>query len=287
MSLDALLPKDIAGKAESVGIKKAQMDAWTTFVLAVLAGAFIAIGSMFATTVWAGGSELPYGVYRLLGGIAFCVGLILVVVAGAELFTGNVLIIMAFANRKVSAGRLIRNWYIVYLGNFLGALGTSGIMLLSKQYLFGKGVVGLAALNIALAKANLDPVQAFFLGVMCNALVCMAVWLCYSGHTVTDKILAILFPVTAFVAAGFEHCVANMYFIPLGLLIKRYAPAEFWALDVLASHRPTAVTIETYATLTWSSFFVNNLIPVTLGNIVGGAGLVGLVYWFAYLRGKP
>ncbi|MFM8331335.1 MAG: formate/nitrite transporter family protein [Candidatus Methylumidiphilus sp.] len=285
-SLDALLPPDIANKAESVGIKKAQMDAWTIFVLAVLAGAFIAIGSMFAATVWAGGSELPYGVNRLLGGVAFCVGLILVVVAGAELFTGSVLIVMACANKKVSVGLLLRNWGIVYAGNFVGALGTAGIMLLTKQYLFGKGIVGLTALSIATAKVSLDPVQAVFLGIMCNALVCMAVWLCYSGHTVTDKILAILFPVTAFVAAGFEHCVANMYFIPLGLLIKRFASAEFWALEALAAHQPV-VNIGTYANLTWGNFFMNNLIPVTIGNVIGGAGLVGLVYWFAYLRGKP
>ncbi len=284
-SLDALLPIDIASKAESIGIKKAHMDVWTVFVLAILAGAFIAIGSMFATTVWAGGSELPYGVNRLLGGIVFCLGLILVVVAGAELFTGNVLIIMAYANKKVNFWLLLRNWSIVYLGNFVGALGTAGIMLLTKQYLFGKGLVGLTALSIAASKASLDPVQSFFLGIMCNALVCMAVWLCYSGHTVTDKILAILFPTTSFVAAGFEHCVANMYFIPLGLLIKRFAPAGFWALDALAAHQPT-VNIDTYGNLTWFNFFANNLIPVTLGNIVGGAGLVGLVYWFAYLRKK-
>lgn len=278
-SLDSLMPADIANKAESIGIKKVQMDTLTVFVLAILAGAFIAIGSMFATTVWAGGSALPYGVNRLLGGLVFCIGLILVAVAGAELFTGNILIVMAYANKKVSTLQIVRNLFIVYLGNLVGALGTVIIMLLTKQYLFGKGLIGLTALNIAAAKTNFDPIQAFFLGVMCNALVCMAMWLCYSGRTVTDKILAIIFPTTAFVAAGFEHCVANMYFIPLGLSIKQFAAPEFWAIEGMAGHQ-----IDTYANLTWSNFILINLIPVTLGNIVGGAGLVGLVYWFAYLR---
>lgn len=282
-SIDALLPPEIASKAEGIGIKKAQMDFWTMFVLAVLAGAFIAVGGLFATTVWSGGAELPYGVNRLLGGLVFSLGLILVVVAGAELFTGNVLIVMAWANKKVNMQLLLRNWSIVYLGNFVGSFATAVIMLLTKQYMFGKGIVGLTAVNIALAKASLDPLQSFFLGIMCNALVCMAVWLCYSGHSVTDKILAIILPITAFVAAGFEHSVANMYFIPMGLLVKQFAPAGFWATDALTH---SAITIDTYANLTWSNFFINNLIPVTIGNIVGGAGLVGLVYWFAYLRRK-
>jgi formate transporter FocA len=280
-SLDSLMPSEIANKAESIGIKKAQMDTLTIFVLAILAGAFIAIGSIFATTVWAGGSSLPYGVYRLLGGLVFCVGLILVAVAGAELFTGNILIVMAYANKKVSIHQVIRNWFVVYIGNFVGASGTVVIMLLTKQYLFGKGLIGLSALSIAQTKTNFDPIQAFFLGVMCNALVCMAMWLCYSGHTVTDKILAIIFPTTAFVAAGFEHCVANMYFIPLGLFIKQFASPEFWTTEAMTGHQ-----LETYANLTWPNFVLNNLIPVTFGNIVGGAGLVGFIYWFAYLRGK-
>jgi len=172
---------------------------------------------------------------------------------------------------------------IVYFGNFAGALLTVGRMFFSKQYLFSKGLVGLTALNIALAKVTLEPVQAFFLGIMPNALVCMAVWLCYSARSTIDKILAIIFPISAFVAAGFEHSIANMYFVPIGLLIKNYALPSFWAADSLAKATPP-VTIDAYAKLTWGNFFVNNLIPVTLGNIVGGAGMVGLVYWFVYLR---
>jgi formate transporter len=282
-NIDALLPPDMAHRAEAIGIRKAKQDFWTMLALAVLAGAFIAAGAFYATTVWAGGSALPYGVNRLLGGLVFSLGLILVIVAGAELFTGNNLIVMAWAARKVSTGQLLRNWGIVYLGNFGGALLTAVLMLLGKQYLFSKGLLGLTALNIALTKATLDPIQAFFLGMMCNALVCMAVWLCYSARSTMDKIVAIVFPISAFVAAGFEHSIANMYFIPIGLLIKQFAPATFWAMDALSKATP-AVTIDAYAKLTWGNFFLNNLIPVTLGNIVGGAGMVGLAYWFVYLR---
>ena len=283
VTFDALLPPQMASRAEAIGIRKAQTDLWTMLALAVLAGAFIAAGALYSTTVSAGAAALPYGVGRLLAGFVFCLGLILVIVAGAELFTGNNLIVMAWAGRKVKTRLLLRNWGIVYLGNFIGAILTALIMLGTQQYMFGKGSVGVAALNTALAKATLNPLQAMFLGIMCNALVCMAVWLCYSARSTIDKILAIVFPISAFVAAGFEHSVANMYFIPMGLLIKQFAPASFWAADALAKATP-AVTVAAYTRLTWGNFFVNNLIPVTIGNIIGGAGLVGLVYWFAYLR---
>jgi formate transporter len=284
LNVDALLPPDMARRAEALGIRKAKQDFLMMFALAILAGAFIAAGAFFATTVWTGGAALPYGLNRLFGGLAFCLGLILVIVAGAELFTGNNLIVMAWAARKVSTGKLLRNWGIVYTGNFVGALLTVVLMLLSKQYLASKGAVGLTALQIATTKASLDPIQAFFLGIMCNALVCIAVWLTFSARTTTDKILAIIFPITAFVAVGFEHSVANMYFVPMGLGIKQFAPAAFWASDALAKATPTAITIEAFSKLTWGNFFINNLIPVTLGNIVGGAGMVGLIYWFVYLR---
>lgn len=286
ISIDALMPPDMAARAEAIGIRKATMDFWTMFTLAILAGAFIAAGALYATTVWTGGGALPYGVNRLLGGLVFCLGLILVIVAGAELFTGNNLIVMAWAAGKVNTGKLLRNWIIVYTGNFVGSMLTAVIMLLAKQYTFSNGAIGLTALNIANAKAALDPIQAFFLGVMCNALVCMAVWLCFSARSTIDKILAIIFPISAFVAAGFEHSVANMYFVPIGLLIKQFAPASFWASSALANATPNAITVANFAKLTWGNFLINNLIPVTLGNIVGGAGLVGLVYWFAYLRTK-
>lgn len=285
LNFDALLPPDMARRAETLGIRKARQGFWMMLALAVLAGAFIAAGAFYATTVWAGGSALPYGVNRLLGGLAFCLGLILVVVAGAELFTGNNLIVMAWAARNVTTRQLLRNWSIVYLGNFAGALLTVVLMLLARQYLGGKGAVGLTALQIATAKSILNPIQAFFLGMMCNALVCIAVWLTYSARTTTDKILAIIFPISAFVAVGFEHSVANMYFIPMGLLIKQFAPVAFWASDALSKATPP-ITIAAFSQLTWANFFTNNLIPVSLGNIVGGAGMVGLVYWFVYLRAK-
>jgi formate/nitrite transporter len=218
----------------------------------------------------------PPGFVRLLSGTAFTLGLILVIVAGAELFTGNNLIVMAWANRKVSTGSLLKNWVIVYLGNFAGALATVAIMFFTRQYTFNSGAIGLQALNTANAKCGLDFVQAIALGIMCNALVCLAVWLTYSARTTTDKILAIIPPIAAFVAAGFEHSVANMYFIPMGLAIK-YGDPAFYAQTVTKVGKD-------FSSLDVTNMFINNLIPVTIGNIIGGAVMVGMVYWFVYLR---
>ena len=274
IKIEALLPQEMAEKAEAAGVYKAALSFLPLFVLAILAGAFIGLGAMFATTTAAGSSALPYGLARLLIGLVFCLGLILVVVAGAELFTGNNLIVMAWANRKITTGALLRNWLIVYVGNFVGALGTAVLVFLSKQYTSGSGSVGEAALKIAVGKVSLGFVQALVLGILCNGLVCLAVWLTYSAGSVTDKILAIIFPISAFVAAGFEHSIANMYFIPYALLIKSFDPAfvETKAIDL--------------SNLTWGSFFLKNLIPVTLGNIIGGTVLVAAMYWFIYLRKK-
>lgn len=269
----------MAERAEQIGIKKAAMGAGTTFVLAVLAGAFIALGAVFATTVTTGASGLPFGVVKLLSGLVFCLGLVLVVVAGAELFTGNNLIVMAAANRKVTMIGLLRNWSIVYLGNFVGSVATAVIMFFSGQYAFAGGSVGLTALNTATAKCQLGFVQAVALGMLCNALVCLAVWLCYSARSTTDKILSIIFPITAFVAAGFEHSVANMYFIPIGLFIRGGADKSFWTN---VGRSPNE-----FADLTWVHFFISNLLPVTIGNVIGGAVMVGVVYWFVYLRKVP
>jgi formate transporter len=288
-SFDAILPPAMAVRAEEIGVKKATLDGWSMFVLAILAGAFIALGAIFATTVTAGSlvataadgsvalkTALPYGVVRLLSGLAFSLGLIMVVVAGAELFTGNNLIVMAWASGKVSLGALLRNWLIVYVGNFVGSILTAYMMFLSKQYTFGSGAVGLTALTTGEAKTNLGFLQAVALGIFCNALVCLAVWLCYSARTTTDRILSIIPPITAFVAAGFEHSIANMYFIPMALFIKYMGdPSFFEAIKKTPADFPH---------LTWANLFVVNLLPVTLGNIIGGAVLVGLVYWFVYLR---
>lgn len=273
VGLDALPPPEMARKAEQVGITKAGMDTATMFGLAVLAGAFIAMGAVFATTTTAGGGELPYGVARLLGGLTFSLGLILVIVAGAELFTGNNLIVMAWASRRVSTVLLLRNWVIVYVGNFVGAIATAALLYAAQQYEFGGGAVGDQAVSIAAAKTGYGWGQALVLGAFCNALVCLAVWLCYSARTTADKVLAIIPPIAAFVAVGFEHSVANMYFIPYGLFVK--------SNEAFIASQPDVPNL---SDLTWSSFFTANLIPVTLGNIVGGAVMVGAIYWFVYLR---
>jgi len=273
---DALAPPEMADKAELVGVRKAHMALENMFVLAGAAGLFVALGAVFATTVTAGMGDVPYGFAKALSGVAFSLGLVLVVVAGAELFTGNNLIVMAWANGEIGTGLVVRNWAIVYVGNFVGALLTVAIMLIAKQYLFGSGAVGLAALNIAEGKSDLGFTQAIALGVLCNALVCLAIWLSFSCRSVVDRILAIVFPITAFVAAGFEHCVANMYFIPMGLLIKLQAPDSFWV--------EIGRTPADYPNLTLGNFLAGNLLPVTIGNILGGSLLVGAVYWFVYHR---
>ncbi|SRR6266545_2767274 len=274
IGLDALPPPQMAGKAEQVGLTKSGLDAATTFALAVLAGAFIALGAAFATTTTTGGGAMPYGVARLLGGLTFSLGLILVIVAGAELFTGNNLIVMAWASRRVTTLRVARNWTIVYVGNFVGAVATAGIVYAGKQYEFAHGAVGEQALTIAAAKTNLGFVQAIALGALCNALVCLAVWLCYSARTTADKVLSIIPPIAAFVAVGFEHSVANMYFIPYALFVK--------GNESFVSSLPQPAP--DLSNLAWGSFFADNLLPVTIGNVIGGAVMVGAVYWFVYLR---
>ncbi len=275
ISFDALLPPEMAAKAADIGVKKTKLDTLRMFLLAILAGAFIAMGAIFATTVSAGASALPFGVARLLAGLVFTLGLILVVVSGSELFTGNNLIVIAYASRKVKLEALLRNWGIVYLGNFVGAILTAGLMFLTRQYTFGAGSIGLAALNTGEAKTSLAFWQAVALGIFCNALVCMAVWMCFSARTTVDKILAIIPPIAAFVAAGFEHSIANMYFIPIALLIKQFGSAKFF--------ETIQKTPADFPNLTWSNFFVVNLVPVTIGNIIGGAVMVGVMYWVIYL----
>lgn len=286
--IDALLPPEMATRAEYLGVRKAEMPFLKIFMLAVLAGAFISLGAIFATTVGAGGmavasadgtiafnTGLPYGVTRLLMGFVFSLGLILVVVGGAELFTGNNLIVMAWANGKVTGSALLRNWVIVYLGNFIGSIGTVILMFLTRQYTFGANSVGITALKIGVAKSEFTFLQAIALGILCNALVCLAVWLTYSARSTLDKILAIIFPITAFVAAGFEHSIANMYFIPYALFIKDFDPDFVSTVGDKVAHLDL---------LTWQAFLFNNLIPVTIGNIIGGTILVAAVYWAIFLR---
>ena len=271
ISIDDLTPAEVATKAVGVGVKKAGLDFWTMFVLALFGGAFIAIGAVLATTVGSNGPEFPYGLNALLKGLIFTVGLILVIVAGAELFTGNNLMLIAVLNKKITLVKMLRNWGVVYIGNLIGSVIVALIMVMSKQYTFAGGAIGKTALTIANTKSGLEFWSALGLGIMCNILVCLAVWMTFSARTTAGKILAIIPPISAFVAAGFEHSVANMYFIPVGLFIKAFNP-EF------------AAQAGEFANLSWANFFVKNLLPVTIGNIIGGAIFIGAAYWFIYLR---
>jgi formate transporter len=268
-SLDALLPRDMAERAASIGVAKANLDPTRTVALAVLAGAFIALGGAFSTTILTGASALPFGVGRLLAGVGFSLGLVLVLVGGAELFTGNTLIVMAWASRRLSTGRMLRNWLLVYVGNMAGAVATAALVFVSGAWQQHGSAVGRTAIAIASAKLAIDPVPAIALGVLCNALVCLAVWLTLSARSTTDRILSIVPPIAAFVACGFEHSIANMFALPLAAFIAHAAPE-------LAPAGTPAFSL--------SSIWFDNLLPVTLGNILGGAGLVGAVYWFVYLR---
>jgi formate/nitrite transporter len=289
VTFEALLPAAMAARAEESGVKKAATDKLDLLVLSILGGAFISFGAIFATTVSAGAislaasdggaslsGALPYGIVRLLTGLVFSLGLILVIVGGAELFTGNTMIVMAWANRKVTSRALLLNWTIAFAGNFVGAILTAGLMFYTTQYTFGNGAVGLTALTTAHAKTSLEFVPALALGIMCNVLVCLAVWMCYGARSLFDKIATIIPPIAAFAAAGFEHCIANIYFIPMGLFIKAGAPDSFWA--------SIGKTPAEFPTLTWDNFLLGNLLPVTIGNIIGGSVMVAAIYWFIYLR---
>ena len=265
--LDAYSPSQVAAKVTTVGVTKCAMPVLQTFVLAVLAGAFIAFGAMFYTLAVTGNSA-GFGATRVFGGLAFSLGLILVVVGGAELFTGNNLIAMAWAGRKVTTRLLLRNWFWVYLGNLVGSLGSAVLFYLSGCLGLGDGAVAATVVKIASAKTSLPFDEAIVRGVLCNTLVCLAVWLCMAARSVVDKVVAIVFPITAFVALGFEHSVANMYLIPIGMLSAAAFP------EITAA--PTLNV----------GGFLHNLAAVTLGNIFGGSVLVALVYYFVYIRGK-
>lgn len=271
-SIDAYSPKEIANRIQQLGVIKSKGDPIRVLALSLLAGAFISLGAAFFTLVTHDAGELAGGLMRLIGGLAFCLGLVLVVVAGAELFTGNNLIVMAYVDGQVSLKQLLNNWGLVYIGNFIGALGILLLIYFSGHWQTANGNIGVHAVMIADAKVNLTWMEAFSRGILCNILVCLAVWLCYAGRSVTDKILAVLFPITAFVALGFEHSVANMFFIPAGMLAQS---------DTLVA---SAITTSVSEHLSISGFLWHNLLPVTLGNIVGGSVFVGLFYWFIYLR---
>lgn len=269
---EALPPPEVARKAETVGVTKAKFDVWRTVLLGILAGVFIGLGAMLCTVVTTD-AGLGFGMTKLMGGVVFCLGLVLVVVAGAELFTGNCLMVMSWFGGKIGLGHLLRNWGLVYFANLIGSLALVGLMFYTLQWGFHGYGVGANAVAIANAKVNLSFGEALTRGILCNALVCLAIWLCFSARTVVDKIFAILFPITAFVAAGFEHSIANMYFIPIGILLADKP-------GVLAA---AVLTPANVANLNVAGF-VGNLVPVTIGNIIGGSLFVGAVYWAAYLR---
>lgn len=274
--IDAYTPAQMAARVEKAGIVKGNLDFLSMFTLSIVAGAFIAFGAILYTYV-IHDSSLSLGLTKLLGGLVFCLGLILVIVAGAELFTGNNLIVMAYVSRKISLQRLLRNWTIVFCGNLAGSLAMVFLLSQSGQWTEAGASVGVKALMIANGKVNLTFLQALSRGILCNILVCLAVWLCFSGRSVTDKVLAIIFPITAFVALGFEHSVANMYFVPAGLVLKHNT-------QVLSAAEGLLGQVPDLSRLTIFGFLVRNLLPVSLGNIIGGGLLVGIIYWFVYLR---
>ncbi len=273
--IDPFAPDQVAHRVETVGVKKATMPKRQAFVLAVLAGAFIAFGGMYYTTTMTGLGDAPFGPMRMLGGIAFSLGLVLVIVAGAELFTGNNLITMAWARGHISGRQLLLNGVVVYSGNLVGSLGMVVLVYLSGYLGGDHNQVGATAIKIAHAKVNKDFLSAFASGILCNTLVCLTVWMCFAARSITAKILIILFPISAFVALGFEHCVANMYLIPIGIIAS---------LDPLIVEAAGMSSAE-FSHLDFNGF-LGNLLPVTLGNMVGGAGFVALVYYFIYLRGE-
>ena len=266
---DCYSPREIAERVESVGAVKAKLPLISMVALGVLAGGFIGLGGLYYTVIISD-AELGFANSRVVGGVAFSLGLILVVIAGAELFTGNNLLVMGWVGRRISTQTFVHNLAVVYASNLIGAVGLAALVALSGHWKSADGAIGSTAISIAASKCALPFSEAFFKGVLCNVLVCLAVWLAMAGRSVADKILAIVFPISAFVACGFEHSVANMYFIPLGIFLNNLVFSG---------------TLAAPAQLNWTGL-AWNLVPVTLGNIAGGAGMVGLVYWIIYRRGE-
>ena len=264
--VDAFSPQQIAERVDNIGVTKARLPLLSMVMLGMLAGAFIGLGALYYTLVISD-TSLSFAVGRVFGAVCFSLGLLLVVVAGAELFTGNNLLAMAWADGKVSTAEVLRNWTVVCVANFVGAAGLAVLVFWSGHAGMNGGAVAQAYLKIAAAKSTVSITELFFRGVLCNVLVCMAVWMVLAGRTVVDKFFAIVLPISAFVAAGFEHSIANMYFFPLALLLK----ASGVALPAGAEF------ISVYA-------MFRNLVPVILGNIVGGSVLVALVYYVIYIR---
>ncbi len=267
-NFNAYSPAEIQALIETAGVKKATLPALPCFMLALVAGGSIGFGALYYCIV-ASDADLSFAVMRVMGGTVFSLGLAIVMIGGAELFTGNNLIVMTWASGKVSTAALLRNWLIVYIGNFVGAAGLAVMVVFSHHLDMNGGRIAVTVMTTAAAKISPDVVTLFVKGVLCNLLVCLGVWLAYAGRSVTDKIVALILPISAFVAAGFEHCVANMYFFSVA-----------WLLGTLGLIPPGFD-----GPLISAARIAHNLIPVTLGNIVGGAGFVGFVYWAIYQKG--
>ncbi len=277
-SIGFLSAVEMAELAEQVSVKKVKKSVGEIFVNSILAGAFIAVAFVFYVTVTTGAGTMPWGVSKFLGGLAFSLGLILVVVCAGDLFTSSVLSVIPLATGRLKLRDVLKNWLVVYSGNFIGAICFAILVLVAGEHEIASGNWGVTALNVAAHKMHHSFMQAVALGILCNFLVCLAVWMTFAGKTVADKILALVLPVTMFVASGFEHCVANMFMIPMGILIKDWAGESFWI--------ETGKQAAGYSELSWSGFFTANLLPVTVGNFIGGALLVGLSYWWIYLKNR-
>lgn len=271
-----LLPKEMAQVADDICCYKANKSFKETLLSAFMAGMFISIAVVFYTTVTTGTNLVPIGWAKLIGGICFSLGLMLVVVCGADLFTSAVLTIIPKATGRISWQRMLRHWGYVYLGNFIGALFFVGLIWFSGQYKVASGAWGLNLLQFAEHKVEHSFVEAICLGILANLMVCLAVWMSYAGKTLMDKLFALILPIAMFVASGFEHSIANMFLIPLGIIIKKWAPQTFW--------EQVGLSPEAFPHLNSTEFLFNNLLPVTIGNIIGGAVLVGLIYWLIYLK---
>ncbi|QRG80317.1 formate transporter FocA [Citrobacter sp. R56] len=275
VSLDLRMPAEMAKVAEQAGVYKVTKKKELAFFLAITAGVFISIAFVFYITVTTG-AEPATALTKLVGGLCFSLGLIFVVVCGADLFTSTVMTVMAKASGLISWRQLIINWFIVYCGNLVGALFFVCLIWFSGQAMTSNGLWGLNVLQTADHKMHHTFIEAVCLGTLCNLMVCLAVWISYSGHSLTDKIAAMLLPISMFVASGFEHSIANMFLIPLAILIRNFSPDAFWNL--------TQTTADNFPALTMSNFITDNLIPVTIGNIIGGGLLVSVTYWIIYLR---
>lgn len=269
-------PAEMAKAAEDAAVYKATKNQLYSFLSAITAGAFIALAFVYYTTTQVGSADMPWGVAKFLGGTVFAVGVIMCVVFGAELFTSSTLTVIAKASKRISWGQMFKNWLVVYAGNFIGALIVVALIWFAGQAMAANGQWGLTILKTAQHKIHHTWLGAFTLGILCNIMVCIAVWMAYAGKSLTDKTLIMILPIGLFVSGGFEHCVANMFMIPMGMVISSFSSPEFW--------QAIGVDPMQYADLNTYNFVMKNLIPVTLGNIVGGAFFIGLAQWFLHLR---